>query len=324
MQHLNGGGEMSRKPRIAFPGAVYHVMNRGVDGRDIFIDDIDREKRTELLQTTVRNFNIDLFAYVFMDNHDHYFFRTLQANISAAIHYYNSTYCSWFNIRHQRSGVLFQSRFTDHLVEGIGYFREVSRYIHLNPVRAGLVEQPQHYHWSSYRGYCSRFERYDWIQYRQVLSEFGLDEEMAAKEYQKYVEQGITSSLSTPWEDAIGGAIIGSQEFAERIARELLEEELQTPTGLKPLQMPGLPEITKALEKITGEKIPDLEKLTRDNSQVRPVLSYLAKRLYGYSNKEIAQWLKLKSPSSVTRLVQRAEAEVEELEQICQMVKSII
>ena len=127
---------LARPLRIQFPGAVYHVISRGNERKPIVRDDDDRENRADWLQCAVETYGWHLFAFVLMTNHEHLFLKTPEPNLSAGMQYLNGSYASCFNRRYRRAGHLFQGRFKGHLVEEEGYFLEVSRYIHLNRVRA--------------------------------------------------------------------------------------------------------------------------------------------------------------------------------------------
>ena len=131
-------------------------MSRGNERRAIVRDDVDRQRRLDWLQRTVETYGWRLHAFALMTNHDHLFLETPEPNLSAGMHLLNGSYTGYFNLRHRRVGHLFQGRFKAHLVEEEGYFTEISRYIHLNPVRAKLVERPEQWKWSSYGGYRSR------------------------------------------------------------------------------------------------------------------------------------------------------------------------
>ncbi len=164
---------MARPLRIEFPGALYHVISRGNERRAIVRDDADRRKRVDWLRRTVETYGWRLHAFVLMNNHDHLFVETPEANLSAGMQHYNGSYTGYFNRRHRRAGHLFQGRFKGHLIEEAGYFLEVSRYIHLNPVRARTVGRPEDWPWGSSPGYVRGARKLEWVTYGRVLGEFG-------------------------------------------------------------------------------------------------------------------------------------------------------
>ena len=148
-------------------------MSRGNERQPIVRDDADRQRRLDWLRRTIETYGWRLHAFVLMANHDHLFVETPEANLAAGMQYLNGSYTSYFNRRHRRVGHLFQGRFRGHLIEEEGYFLEVSRYIHLNPVRARLVGRPEQWPWGSYPGYHQERRALDWVTYAAVLGEFG-------------------------------------------------------------------------------------------------------------------------------------------------------
>lgn len=154
-RYLLRRGLMPRALRIAFPGAVYHIRNRGNDRGVIFGDDFDRRRYMDLLRRAVVTFKLKVYAYVLMSNHTHLFLKTFLPNISATMNRLNLDYCSYFNRRYGRTGHLFESRFKSKLVQLDRYFLALLRYIHLNPVKAGLAASPEKYEWSSHRAYLA-------------------------------------------------------------------------------------------------------------------------------------------------------------------------
>jgi putative transposase len=139
---------MARPLRIELAGGLYHVMSRGNARRPIVRDDADRQRRLDWLQRTVETYGWWLHAFTLLTNHEHLFLEMPEANLSAGMHLLNGSYSGYFNVRHRRAGHLFQGRFKAHLIEEEGYFTEISRYLHLNPVRAKLVSRPAQWRYS--------------------------------------------------------------------------------------------------------------------------------------------------------------------------------
>lgn len=147
---------MARPLRLAYENALYHVINRGHRREAIFTDDKDREEFLGRLAVAQIRFNLVVHGYCLMGNHYHLLVGTPDANLSRAMHTLNSSYASWYRARHQLVGSLFQGRFKSVLVEEERYLAEVSAYIHLNPVRAGLVNSPEEWRWSSMGHYLGK------------------------------------------------------------------------------------------------------------------------------------------------------------------------
>src|SRR6266571_8366879 len=169
---------MARPLRIEYEGAHYHVTSRGNERKAIFRDDTDREKFLELIGRAVEQFDIRVHAYVLMDNHYHLLIETPKAGLNRALRYLNGVYTQAFNRRHKRVGHLFQGRYKAILVEKDSYLLELSRYIHLNPVRimpwkgrAGReqLRYLERYRWSSIGGYWGTGRKESWVSYDEVL-----------------------------------------------------------------------------------------------------------------------------------------------------------
>ena len=164
---------MARPWRIQYAGAVYHLTARGNNKQDIFLDKEDRGFFLNCLARAWKRFDLEILAFCLMSNHYHLFLRTRKANLSKALHWLNATYTGHFNWRHQRCGHLFQGRYKSVLVLDQAHYLRLSMYIHLNPVRAGLVEEPEDYFWSSARDYMRLRDRFAWLNRDELLAHYG-------------------------------------------------------------------------------------------------------------------------------------------------------
>ena len=145
--------------RVVYPGAVYHVICRGNDRGDLFLDDEDRRHYLELFCVVIAEFRLKVYAYTLMTNHLHLFFRTLLPNISEAMYRLSLDYSVYFNKRHHRTGHLFERRFKSKLVQEDRYFLGLLRYVHMNAVKAGMVDSPEKYAWCGHRAYLGQPDR---------------------------------------------------------------------------------------------------------------------------------------------------------------------
>lgn len=162
---------MSRPLRIEFPGAVYHVTSRGDRREAIFEDDVDRTALLDVLALALDRFEACALAWCLMGNHYHFVIHTRQANLSLLMRHINGVYTQRFNKRHNKVGHLFQGRFKAVLVDKDSYLLEVCRYVDLNPVRAGMVDEPSDWPWSErypfnwtgkYLNYAANCCKVDW------------------------------------------------------------------------------------------------------------------------------------------------------------------
>lgn len=212
---------MARPLRLEFPGALWHVTNRGVEQRSIYADDRDRLRFLNLLARTVAERRWKLLAFVLMTNHFHLLFETPDTNLSRGMKDLDGDYASYFNVRHRRAGHLFQGRFKSHLVDSDTYLLEVARYIVLNPVRARMVASAAYWRWSSYRPTAGLSMVPQWLDPEPILvSCHPRSRVLAAAEYQRFVA-AATNETPSPWENLVAQSFLGSEEFLLRIEERL-------------------------------------------------------------------------------------------------------
>lgn len=217
---------MARPLRIAFPGAFYHVTARGNEQKAVYRSKRDREKFLEYLETATERYHAIIHAYCLMDNHYHLLLETPDGNLSQIMHHINGAYTSYFNAKRARSGHLFQGRFKAILVEKDEYAKELSRYIHLNPVRAEIVQAPEQYVWSSYQFYIGKKKAPQWLQRQFILDYFGRQQIAAQKAYEKFVSQAFADKdYISPLKDVFGSALLGSQVFIDSIKEEFISSQ---------------------------------------------------------------------------------------------------
>jgi hypothetical protein len=223
--------------------------------------------------------------------------------------YLNGSYTSYFNRRHRRAGHLFQGRFKGHLIEEQGYFLEVSRYIHLNPVRAKAVARPEDYRYSSYPGYVRAKASLPWVTYTRVLGEFGGKAAQARRAYGRFVRAGVTEPPPSPFADAAASLLVGSKPFIARMRSLLqdrtLDDALPQLTPLKP--RPSLDEIAEVAAVHFGQDTSRWQAGRRVDDASRAVATYLARRHYGYSAKAVAAAFGYRGHSGVHTALLRIE-----------------
>lgn len=212
------GCVMARPLRLEHENAVWHLSARGNERRNIFRDDVDRERFLLLLSQTVIRFGWRLFAWVLMSNHYHLVVQTPQPNLSRGMQWLNGRYAQWFNRRHGRCGHLFQGRFDGRLVEKESYLLTVARYVVLNPVRAGLVPQASDWRWSSYRQSAGMDVPETWLAASDLLESFGGATPHGCKEYVAFVVQPDPTS---PWTNLVGQIYLGSADWIGTIQEKI-------------------------------------------------------------------------------------------------------
>ena len=177
---------MARPVRIECEGAVYHVTARGNERSKIFFSRKDYARFKEYLGEAKEKYGFLLNAYVLMTNHYHLVVETPQKNLSRIMHYLNGSYTTYTNIKRKRSGHLFQGRYKAIVVDKENYLLELSRYLHLNPVRAKMVEKPEEYPYSSYTSFISASPE-SMVNVGAVLGMFSKSEKQARKLHQAFV-----------------------------------------------------------------------------------------------------------------------------------------
>lgn len=179
------------------------MTSRGAEGRDVYLDDLDRRLFLRGLSEVVEECSWKSGAYCLMTNHFHLLVQTLEPNLAVGMHRLNSNYANYFNRRHDHVGHLFQSRYSSELIERESHLLETCRYIVLNPVRSRICRRPGRWPWSSYRataGYESppAFLAFDW-----VLGQFGTTPRQAALRYVEFVAEGLRDAA----ERAVSGGL---------------------------------------------------------------------------------------------------------------------
>ena len=212
---------MSRPLRLVFEGALYHITARGDRQEPIFEDDVDRHNLIRLFGQSMERFDASVFTYCLMSNHYHLVLQTRRANLSRLMRHINGVYTQAYNRRHCKSGHVFQGRFKAVLVDRDSYFLEVCRYVDLNPVRAGLVSQPQQWAWSSYRAHIGESDVPVWLDsaklHRQIAP--GAPQRDGPTRYAQFVAEGSNVRL---WEEALTAQIyLGGPSFVQQMQHNL-------------------------------------------------------------------------------------------------------
>ncbi len=206
---------MARPLRVEYPGAVYHVTARGNARMPIFEDDRDRTDFLKLIKEALERFKWHCHAYCLMTNHYHLLVETIQGNLSLGMRHINGVYTQRYNRTYSRVGHLFQGRFKSVVVDRDAYLLELCRYVVLNPVRAGMVERPEEYTWSSYRATAGVSPRPVFLSVDWILSQFGRENGEARRRYVEFVMSGMEADRI--WDKLESQCVLGSREFLQGI-----------------------------------------------------------------------------------------------------------
>jgi REP-associated tyrosine transposase len=273
----------ARQLRIEYPGAFYHITSRGNQKQLIALSDRDRFTFLRILREACEKFGAVIHAYCLMSNHYHLLLQTLNANLSNVMHFINTSYTHYFNWKNGKSGHLFQGRYTAILIDSEAYGLEVSRYSHLNPVRAKIVSQPEDYPWSSYREFAGSRTAPPWLDVKSILGRFGEDLGVSRRRYVEFVAEGIGKPLESPMKKAGPSLILGNDEFIARIKANFVGERKinrEVPAIRAIRERPQLEVILRSATRVTGGN----RRLSRD------LAIYLCKRRTDYTLSEIANF----------------------------------
>ncbi|MEZ5585371.1 MAG: transposase [Candidatus Competibacteraceae bacterium] len=209
---------MARKTRLQVPGGVYHVMLKGNGEQRIFFTDQDRCRFYLLLQEGTARFDYRVHGFCLLDNHFHLLIEVGRVALSKLMQNLAFRYTRWVNRSQDRVGHLFQGRYRAILIDQENYLLDLVRYIHLNPVRAGLVEEPADYCWSGHRAYLGQ-EILPWLTTDWALGQLDSDMDTARRHYRRFVEAGMAETAENRFHR--GGhrdtRILGTDSFVNRI-----------------------------------------------------------------------------------------------------------
>lgn len=229
---------MARPLRIEFAGALYHITSRGDRREDIYHDDADREGWLEVLTEVCSRYNWVVHAYCLMSNHYHLIAETPDSNLSKGMRHLNGVYTQWFNRSHGLVGHLFQGRYKAILVQKETYLLELTRYVVLNPVRAGMVADPGEWSWSSYNATLGEVSVPNWLDCDGLLAQFGQQRGKAIKKYADFVAAGANNK--NPLDEVSHQSVLGDKQFIEQLTDlKRLEALSDVPkTQRRPLALP--------------------------------------------------------------------------------------
>ncbi|WP_321532129.1 transposase [uncultured Desulfuromonas sp.] len=291
---------MARPLRIEYAGAFYHVTSRGNERKAIFKSQKDREKFLSYLESAVTRYGAVIHTWCLMDNHYHLLVETPRGNLSQIMRHINGAYTTYFNIKRQRSGHLFQGRYKAILIEADAYALELSRYIHLNPVRANMVDKPEDYTWSSYGSYIAQSKAPDWLDTTFVLGYFNADASSVHEMYRQFVEDRCERDKN-PLKDVIGSAILGSQKFINDVSiNRLSNTDKRNVPGIKALFQ--RPSVEQTVTKIKAE--------LGSSEDLRNICIYCCRHYSGAKLKEIGDYFEI-SDAAVCQASRRLSLKAE-------------
>jgi putative transposase len=330
---------MARRARIHYPGALYHVMLRGNAKQAIFHGPADFARFEEILGQGLEKCGMRVCAFCWMPNHIHMAVQVSDIPLSKMMQVLSQRYTRWFNHRYDRVGHLFQGRYRAILVDSDGYLREIVRYIHLNPVRAGIVKDPMDYRESSHRAYVAISENLPlpvpWLTPEPALRQFGHTRETARAAYLHFMGQPEEVDLLTLLrQGGSHGHILGQDDFIDK-ARALAAERAERaeskeragPGGGRPpelsldLDMDKLAERVAHAWQLSVHSILSKSK-SRPVVEARIVLALMAMDYCQYSLREVSRYLG-RDESTIGRQILRLRGRIKKITSLRQKVNKL-
>jgi putative transposase len=292
---------MARKPRIEFDGAFYHVLTRGNQKQNIFLEEEDYHKYLQILIDYKKRYQFSLYAYGLMPNHVHLLVETKEVPLSKILQGINQRYTMHFNWKYDTVGHLFQGRYKAILCNKDEYLLNLIKYIHYNPVRAGITETVDKYPWSSH-GDFMRAKPTGPVDSQLILSVFSKTLGQARRLYQKFMEDERGASRKD-FNKTVDQRILGDESFAEGVMAKV-ENKISLGRVRKKF---SLEEIANEVQDLYGLSWNELRGKGKSQKVVqgKRVMSLIA-REYGYKGKEVAEFLQ-KDPAVVTRYLKNPE-----------------
>jgi putative transposase len=280
---------MARKPRIEFPGAFYHVMARGNRKQAIFKDDSDRERFLQKLLDYKHRYAFLLYAYTLMYNHIHLLIETGEVPLSRIMQGFLQSYTQWYNMKHHTVGHLFQGRYKAIICDKGVYLLNLVRYLHLNCKRAGLVDNPADYRWSSHRIYLG-LEASELIDSNFVLAQFSQNYKQARHLYKEFIMEWISEGKKDEFFRVTDQRFLGDEKFVTETKAIAGERILRAEVIMKDKDFSA---IVKKVRNLTGVSKTELCSRSRSRrlTEARSIFVLLCLLYTDYKRKDIAEYL---------------------------------
>ena len=308
---------MSRPLRIEYPGAWYHLMNRGRRKENIVENNGDRKLFLSLLREAAPLWDVRVAAFCLMDNHYHILVQTPQGNLARFMRHFNGVYTQRFNRLHGYDGQLFRGRYKSILVAEDSYLVELVRYIHKNPVRAGLVDDPKKYRWSSHRGYLSVKEKWDWLHKKFILAMLAPKPGEQRAAYRTFMGEDENEKVLALLDRKKWPSMLGEEDFITWVKETFFweKQDRQVPESMR--LAPARDLIIKEVCRTFGVRKESLLRVRRGKTNdARDAAIYLCRVLRNDTLKELGAGFGMTGYSPAGRAVDRFRERLQENQEL--------
>ena len=286
-------------------------MNRGRRGESVFLDKQDYSMFVVLLKEIVEMYKVRVAAYCLIPNHYHILIQTPGGDLARCMRHLNGIYTQRFNRAHHCDGQLFRGRYKSILVDADSYLLELVRYIHRNPLEAGLVKELNKYPWSSHKGYLSNAKKWNWLHKSFILSLFGRERNEGINTYKNFVLRETPEEINRIFSKSKFPSMLGSESFINKVKEKFFHvkrhDEIPQPRRLAP----DVERIKKAVCNAYGIEESSLLSSRRGVlNEPRNVAIFLVRHLRGEKLEEIGRQFGIPKYSSVNSVIEKMKREM--------------
>ena len=311
---------MPRPLRLEFIGAWYYIINRG-KGRDkVFRSDKYRTDFLKILNEVSSVYRVRFHAYCLMDKEYHLLMSTPDANLSTALRHLNSVYTQYYNRISGTSGPLFNGRFKGVLLDEQKYAHLISRYIHLLPVKEGLVKKPEQFEWSSLQTYLGKDDKCDCLETADVLKKL----QHSPAKYKKFIDEGLDEEISSFFSKRNLRSVLGDDDF-EKISRKKLEQKKAGVKVKKPkkLSINSIAQKTAAHFNVDTHSLINTLRGRGGNNTPRAVTMLQCRMVGNATLREIADYFNIVDISTISATIKHIRTALTEDDDLNKKVKSL-
>lgn len=296
---------MSRPLRIEYSNAWYHVMNRARKNHDAFNGD-SYQIFIDILQDTAEMFNLRVAAYCLMPNHYHILVQTPDANLSRCMRHINGVYTQRYNAKNNSDGSLFKGRYKAILVNGDSYLLQLVRYIHRNPLKAGIADKPEKYKWSSHKGYLSGAKKWNWLYKDFILNLLTGKRKDQLLKYRHFMREEDSEEILGMFAKINMPSIWGDEDFIGWVKETFFHEKSDPEIPESKILAPDMEIIIKTIGEFYNVTQTELKTLRRGyENEARDAAIFLIRQLTGKRLLSIGETFNLRKHSSVSSVLER-------------------